>query len=183
MNYGTRTHILPFRIRRTVLMQTSKSFATFFCVSPLAIAARILQTASIVSFFARFGDIAPSMRPALEEWRKFSRALHHSRLLTWLLATSKSVWFTCAVLCGGFPRNACATSRCTLAGRTLPLESWTCKYPARSSTSDRMRPRLRRRPYRFFTKASRLLTRPRELTSYKPSYPIIGNHFSTLRSV
>lgn len=179
MNYGTRIHILPFKIRRIVLMQTLKSLATFFCVSPLAIAARILQTASIVSFFARFADMAPSMRPALEECLEFCIALHHSRLGARLFATSKSMWFTCDVWCGGCPKNANATNLCTFrVSTTSPSARWTCRYPALSGADLRILPRRSRWPYRFFTRTSRLLTRPCELTSYFFSNPAIGSHFS-----
>jgi hypothetical protein len=147
--------------------------------SPFAFAARISRTMSAVSFFPRLGVTAPSSRPPLTAWRWFSLRPHHSKLVQALLSFRKSRWFTSADLCGGSPTNAPATRRWTfLVSATLAFDKWTCRYPFRSGVCRSTRPPLTAVLYRFLTTRGRLRTLPKELTSYKPSYPAIGSHLS-----
>lgn len=149
-----------------------------------SLAARIWSTISGVSFFARLAETVARILPPVTAWRMFSVGEHHSRFATELFAFLKSMWFTCASGVGGGPRNAAATNRCTLPCATeLPLERLTSTYPARSSLGLRMRPGASRVLLRLRTVCGRLLTLPKELTSYNPSYPAIGSHFSIQGSV
>lgn len=146
--------------------------------SPLAFAARICNTISTVSFLARFGDTEASSLPPSTAWRWFCLGVHQTRFSITLLSLLKSKWFTCAVACGGSPMNASATNRCTFnVATTFFFDKCTCRYPALSSACARILPCLSAWLYLFFTMWSRLLTLPRLLTSYKPSYP--GTDFQT----
>lgn len=141
----------------------------------------ISRTMSAVSFFPRAGEVAPSNRWPSIAWRWFSPRLHHSRFVSALCALSKSRWLTSASGVGGSPIKAAATNRWTFfVHGTLSLHRFTCLYPRLSGVWARTRPLLNAVLYRFLTRCGRLLTLPKELTSYNPSYPAMARHSSVL---
>lgn len=174
-----RAQILPLRIMPSVRVQMPKRAAVARQVPPASMVARMDRTFSTVSFFARLAEDVASIRPAATACLRFCLSVHHSKLVTALFAFAKSMWFTCASVLGGSPIKARATIRCTLAvAITFFFDRFTCRYPALSGVCLNTLPCLRARLYRFFTQWSRLRTRPIELTSYRPSYPETGFHFS-----
>jgi hypothetical protein len=174
-----RAHILPRMILPTVSRATPNLVPMLLSVSPLALAARMLSTFAGVSFLPRFGEMEPSSRPPSTAWRWFFCLVHHSRFTKTLLSFVKSIWFTCASGVGGGPMKAVAAKRWTLQVSTLlPFDRCTCIYPRRSGVCLSTIPRFSATLYRFLTMWSRLLTLPKELTSYNPSYPGIDRHSS-----
>lgn len=174
-----RAQMAPEAMRSTVWYETPNRAAIDRLSSPALLAALIRRARSISSFFARLVDIEPSRRPASTACRWFSACLHHSRFSTALFALLKSRWFTCASACGASAMNAAATSRCIFfVVTTFFLDRFTVRYPRLSDVWRSIRPCLSATLYRFFTTWSRLRILPKELISYKPSYPAIGSHLS-----
>ena len=125
--------------------------------------------------------------PSLRAWSVFSEGVQYSRLLRWLFVRSRSMWFTNFRSVGTGPTNAASTSRCTLTNFAAPSAcNPTQTYPWRLSViSFSTRPRClclcsaSLRLARTVTTLSNDLTRPKSLTSYSPSYPTTGSHFSS----
>lgn len=137
-------------------------------------------------YFDCLGAFSAHRRPARAECATFSAGLTHSRFPTELFVLSKSLWFTLHLPSGGGPMNAKATNWwMNFADSFLyPFSSWWVyriirKYPLGSFTGLRSwafsTPPLR--PLRV--QVSKALTRPKSLTSYRPSKPTTGFQFST----
>jgi hypothetical protein len=174
-----RAHILPLRIMPRVFVQMPKRAAVALHVWPAWIAERISRTLATLSFLPLRGLTVPSNLPALTACRRLSAPEHHSRFLKKLLSFAKSLWFTCALVVGGGPMNAVATSRCTfLVLVSFLFDKFTCMYPALSEVWRNTRPCLHAVLNRFLHQWSRLRTLPRELTSYSPSYPSTDRQIS-----
>jgi len=139
--------------------------------------------ASISVFADANFDTLPSglfLRPARVEWRRFSDLVTHSKFSKRLFAGSKSLWFTSVLSLGESPRNALTTNLWT---NTYFLEPSRYRhkhlYPFLSVLSALNAPvRCTVYPSDLSTILSNDLTRPRSLTSYSPSYPTTGSHFS-----
>lgn len=178
MTYA-RDQMLRFMILPRVCGDIPNCFAVPRHVPPDSTMDRIWRTFSVVSFLARQDDDVASRRPDAAACMVLAWLEHHCKFVERLLALSKSRWFTVLSSALGVSKNAAATSRCTFRVSTMfVFERLTCKYPARSGVWSKTRPRLSAVLYLFFTQWSRLRTRPRELTSYRPSYPAIDFHVS-----
>lgn len=149
-------------------------------VIPSLRAVRIADAASGDSFLARLGlDVALNLPPALAcSWLPLR--LVHSRFVAALLALSKSEWLTSGRSLGG--RKCAATMRCTLTlTATPPVQRVTNRYPSLSLRGLSTFPRLTAiPPQRCPTSWSRLRIRPKSLTSYLPSVPVIGFQVSCI---
>jgi hypothetical protein len=147
--------------------------------SPFALAARISSTISGVSFFARLLAMCASRRPLSVACRRFSALVHHSRFESELFCLLQSIWFTSQLSSSVVSKKASATNRCTsFVDFWLPFDRTTRMYPVLVEDCRKTRPRFKAVANRCLTLWSRLLTLPKELTSYHPSYPAITCHFS-----
>lgn len=172
----------------TVCCRMPKVFAMNFWVyrreTPIS---RIAATSS-----SEMEACVPSSRPFTDACTMFSLRVAHSKLPSVLLDGLQSLWFTSVCSCPGVPKNAIATSRCTKYPHAAALPPaardsryrLTLLYACRSLSNLRYLPGSTYQlwpPFRAFT-LSRLLTRPKSLTSYSPSYPTTGSQLSSLIS-
>jgi len=180
-------HRWPFRILLIVCCLTPKSLAISCCGTLReAPAKRIPATCSAVNLVLPPRDTAPHSLPRTDEYTMFPWWVTHSRLLTQLLATLKSLWLASVSSAVGSLKCAISTSLCTKNPfphrrpgpsdfrwsviRLYPFLSVRCFRTLPGSTYGLCAVRFKR---------SADLTLPRLLTSYKPSYPTTGSHFSS----
>ena len=120
-------------------------------------------------------------RPPDQAWSMFSWCDTHSKFSGWLFILLKSLWFTNSLPDGAEPEKACNTSLCTGTSFIPPTPSTRCSrmYPLWAVWSLRSRPlRMANVPLNGRT-LSTLLTLPKSLTSYKPSYPTTAFRLSS----
>ena len=132
---------------------------------------------SFTSSWLRRGLRPPDMQsfPCFLAWSVFSLAEQYSRLLTQLFSLFESMWLTNGLFSGGPPSNDPMTRRCT--ANSLPLRC-TLAYPLVDTHGFNTTPALKDGFPLCRTVLSRLLTRPRSLTSYSPSKLTTGFQIS-----
>lgn len=138
-----------------------------------------ISTVSLGYFPALVGLVSRWNLPRFLEWFEFSDGEQYSRFSDRLLFLTQSKWFTCVLPSGGAPINAAATSLWTFANffGPFPLKG-TTEYPPASDWPFIKAPLRWAGPQGPAMTLSSDLTRPKSLTSYKPSYPTTALQFS-----
>lgn len=179
-------------LRKAAANQQGKPSFSPICLpfnSPAAIKEKASSTSSLLYAPVECPRDHLCSRPLSLAWAEFSEGEQYSRLLKLLFVLSRSLWFTQSLPVGGVPAKASSTTLCTLTSFTRPPTcSPTYTYPFTglgvrlSSSPLRLwvtdREELEA-PHTKVTSLSSDLTRPKSLTSYKPSYPTTAFQFST----
>lgn len=178
--------VFPRSTMPTVPWETPNIRAILFCVVlPSNPSSFMRFTCAWVNL--EFPLTSPYKRPFTDEYWTFSLRVAQCKLSTMLLARLKSRWLTSDISpFGGGPMWAIATNLCTYLFRIFPADHKdTCEYPDLLGYRDRMRPwwDLLPTPRGAGPILSNERTRPWSDTSYSPSYPTTGSHFSSISNL